>query len=468
MDSSDKTADWSINNNCEINFPSDRKPFDAQNKLKDFSKSFISGFSYLTFKLKKNQNSFAYNQETLTNWNLFDLLTLQDLEAYPKDVPVNLLANNSTYPVSEFNYPIELAVAKINETIIPITIIEAPYKIFLSPISPFLRPEKETDYRYQFSRDNSENKYYPHPRTQSKFKLTELWSNDLVFQITHPTKGITNLPPNFKIVAYEEVENITSAEITIDNSLFDGTGVINQVAQKSLTLTQEVVLKNNNGVQLKATINQWDFSSKKLTVSNFSGNLSKSFNLLFINQVEYIRIKKISFKTGTTNSNPDKDVFLLPDPNNYDRSNLAQLTNIKEFNRDVSSNYFNLSSLGVSTFLEYFNLDEKKFKVVGWKQDIKLGRDNYVELTEKAIDSRSTLKLLLSDISERRIEKGKSVLIYREYFKYLEKEKEFTEPLRFNNYLFKKIIALAEGSYFVSMEVDSTSVADRDNFLYSH
>ncbi|HEY4336752.1 MAG TPA: hypothetical protein VGM89_12665 [Puia sp.] len=352
------TAD---NANCTVLLPTN--PVDL------YSKSFISGYSYLSFRLKKSQSVIPYTAEGLLAWDQYDLLTLEDLKEYPKNIPVKLSPDGATgtagnaYPVRPDSAPTALAVSVVDNFALPVTLIEAPYKLFLTPVKPELRPAADTTYNYLFSGNNLINNYYD----RNGLRLSQLWSNDLVLRINGLRSGSHQLPPDFKILAYEEQ---TAAEL------------------------------QNRATPL-----------------------------------------------------PDYDstIYLLPNPTAAHRSELALLTNLPEHDRDVAASYFTVSSLGVTTYLNYFNLDEKNLRVVGWKQDIALGRDNYVEIIEKAIDSKSTLKLLISIIAERRIEKGKSFLLKRRYFKYLEPDKEFGEPVIINGYPLKKITARAQGSFFSNL-----------------
>ncbi len=325
---------------------------------KHFSKSYISGFSYLTFRLPECKSSIPYSAAGLLNWNQFELLTLDNLRSYPDEIPQELqnkLPEDSTYPLiitkEMSNIPHPLVVAKVGDSNIPVTIFELPYKMFLSPRSPFGKENKQIKYPYQFAKENTVYKYIDNVRARTS--LSELWNNDLVFRQLGQNEELTNVSPTFKVVAYEESK---------------------------------------------------------------------------------------------------EDVFFLPDPNKMHRSQIARLSNLNEPKRDIESDYFNISSLGTTTFLNYYNLNnplenlEGNKPVHGWKQDIALGRDNYVEIIIKAIDARSGLKLLVTEIAERRIEKGKSLLVYRKYFEYLEKEKSYSQ---FNNLPFTKIIALKKGSYFI-------------------
>lgn len=364
---------------CRVVFPPERSDH--------YSQSFVAGYSYLSFVLKKDTKVIRLNKNEHLDWNRFDLLTVNELKK-SSTIPVKLSTesiSNQKYPITEKAIPGSLVIASINGMEVPVTLLEVPFKMFLSPVQPIHRSDRDTDYRFQFARNNDLFSYYKIENGSVRQTLSELWNNYLLFRTSSKEKGVSDAPPTFKILAYEE-------------------------------LTQ----KERNDAR--------------------------------------------------TSLPPDyKQPMLLPNPLDSHRSNLAKLSNFDGEGRDIQSTHFNVSSLGATTYLNYFNLDERQFVIVGWKQDIKLGRDNYVEITDKGIDTRTSLKLLISEISERRIEGGKSFLIRRQYFKYLEKEKEFNEPLIINNYPFVKIKAQDEGSFFTYIKGTAPGgFGDDDGFIPLH
>lgn len=167
--------------------------------------------------------------------------------------------------------------------------------------------------------------------------------------------------------------------------------------------------------------------------------------------------------------NGDHFTSLLPAPPH--RQHLAELTRIEGEEaaggkRNIKSKYFNFSGLGANTFLNYYNLDPKDQVIVSWKQEIKLGRDNYVEITFRAVDANSGLKLLVSILAERRIEDGISFLKKRYYFKYQEKGKKYYDPKSINRTTISEIYPMEEGAFFTpytkSNDVGSFYVALRE------
>jgi hypothetical protein len=142
----------------------------------------------------------------------------------------------------------------------------------------------------------------------------------------------------------------------------------------------------------------------------------------------------------------DDGFHVLPDPS--DRKPLAQLISLNDPPRDITTDFFQVSSLGISTFYHYFNLNSCTTSRVGWNQEIALGRDNYVEVIVKAICIRSGLKVIVSKIAERRIELGRSVLLQRYKFKYLEQSKTYPNGMLYNNILMRQITAKATDSFF--------------------
>lgn len=351
-----KSGPWTLDNDCEIILPADNND--------KFSKSFIAGFSYQVFRIPKEENYLRYTAANLLDWNQFDLITIDHLITYPTGIPVSLNGLTGDYPISLKNLPSPLL---ISQSAIPITLYETPYKMYLSPIAPHIRPSEYTDYKYGFLKNNKSIQRLKKTAFKREYLLYELWSNSLVYQGFNKEKGITNFPPHFKILAYEE--------------------------------------QSNDGVPL------------------------------------------------------------LPEPLENHRSKLAYLTNAEGEQRDVEAEYFHLTSLGATTFLNYYNLQPvvngRNYYIVKWKQDIVLGRDNYVEITERGVDIRSGLKVLVSIIAERRVEKGISFLMKRYYFKYLECEKDYSDGLMFNNMVIKKIMHLDEGSFFRKHPLITVGSVDR-------
>jgi hypothetical protein len=161
--------------------------------------------------------------------------------------------------------------------------------------------------------------------------------------------------------------------------------------------------------------------------------------------------------------NVEYDKFM---PHNSERYNLAQLSNITkndnpnefEDNRQTTSEYFKISSLGSSAKLKYENAnprgnDNKDYFITKWEQEFELGRDNIVEIQTRAVDLRTGLKVLVTEIAERRIENGRSFLVKRLRFEYLQSIREFAGE----NYLtfpFVKISAAGNGDYFVKQELN--------------
>jgi hypothetical protein len=339
---------WPFDLDCSVHFPAD--PAEIS------SKSFISGFSYLTFRLRGKKTWWIeFTRQALLDWNQYDLVTLRDLQENPA-IPVKLIAPDN-YPLSNEKVPAALVIAEFQNQFVPVTIIEAPYKIFLVP----RHLDKESESRYQFVRDQSDEKigYFSSDASGRVLTLSEWWNNDLVYQSIDPKNGPSTSPPHFKIVAYEE---------------------------------------NSDGTR------------------------------------------------------PDAGVSLLPDPVRSDRSNLAKLTNLgtDDETRDVTSEFFNVAALGVSTKLHYENEVPQEFRIVKWSQDIMFGRDNKVVITDRAMEMRSGIKVTKTRISERRIERGKSFLIYRQRFDYpLTKPAiKFDPPQLFQGHLIREITPLLKGAYY--------------------
>jgi uncharacterized membrane-anchored protein YhcB (DUF1043 family) len=150
-------------------------------------------------------------------------------------------------------------------------------------------------------------------------------------------------------------------------------------------------------------------------------------------------------------STKDEGCRLLPSGEN--RKVLAELSNERDPHRETRSEFFSVSSLGASANLEYKNLiTTEQLDIVKWRQEFELGRDNYAEITKKALDLKTGLKLLVSEIAERKIAKGRSFLHFVKKFEYLEKEKNYPDDM-FRNFPFTKIIAEGKSEYFGSSSI---------------
>lgn len=137
---------------------------------------------------------------------------------------------------------------------------------------------------------------------------------------------------------------------------------------------------------------------------------------------------------------------LLPAPIN--REELKELTMRPEYDRDVRSEFFKISSFGASTYLKYKNDDPDKFSLVAWEQKIKYARDNYVSVTFRAIDVFTGLKLLISIVAERRFKHGISYLQKKYHVAYAENEKTYADDVVISRVPFKKIIPKTAGAFF--------------------
>ncbi len=144
-------------------------------------------------------------------------------------------------------------------------------------------------------------------------------------------------------------------------------------------------------------------------------------------------------------------------PNSERRMQLTNLSNLVDKDRQTNSESFKISSLGVTTNLEYNNKNPDKYELVKWRQEITLGRDNNAVVVGRAIDLKTGLKLLVSEITERRIENGRSFLIYRKKFEYLDPKLVYDDEKSFSNFPFKEIIPVFKGSYYNDYIIPETN-----------
>ncbi len=147
----------------------------------------------------------------------------------------------------------------------------------------------------------------------------------------------------------------------------------------------------------------------------------------------------------------DNGKELLPSPLN--RCELHNLTMLPEFDRDVWSELFQISSLGVNTDLFYKNDNPLKFSLVAWEQRIRYARDNFVSVTYRAVDHFTGLKLKVSIIAERDYKHDVSFLPKLYFVTYAEEYKIYDEPVVISNIHCTKITPLVKGAYFFPTKV---------------
>lgn len=140
-------------------------------------------------------------------------------------------------------------------------------------------------------------------------------------------------------------------------------------------------------------------------------------------------------------------------PNGYERKQIVEHT-LLDFDtdeRDVVSELFRIGALGVTTKLKYDNLYAKKgSSFVGWKHDIKNGRDNYVEVVYIGIDLRTNKKVLVARTGERLHHYGRSLFVERNFMSYV----DLTQTYDNKDFLYSKSEILKNGFYFKPYHFD--------------
>lgn len=366
------------------------------------SKVFTSGFSYLTFKIVSKDTSNAakllvYDDDTLLAWN--------DIEQYQLiDTP--FVANYPKYNIAK----LEKFYSDINSSY-PFTISANPYD------HPFLF-KSDTGVRIPVTLFEVPYKMYLSP-------IMPQTGEGTLFTFSHDNEEVPLL----------ELKNEE------DGSLV------------------EIFEIWNNNLGYKKDIFQNSISPPSFKILGFANADREPTN-----------------EAETDIS--DHAVPLLPDPNQNHREHLALLSRLgykvqgdvvtRDYRRDIKSDYFNISGLGVSTYLKYDHPDPKEnnadgtqnnYSIVGWKQDIKLGCDNYVEIVTRAVDANSGLKILVVEISERQIKNNISFLKKRLEYRYLETEKSYDSERFRHKTPFKHIKALEDGSFFSYKDLGNESFA---------
>ena len=283
----------------ELFFYLDQNHYDTDfiSNVKDaIAKSFISGFSFLVFKVHFNiiRDELKFNSDNLLYWNAdyFELMTGEQ---------VSTRIINPNYPLVKDGFPF------LKNVNVPITTFELPYKLYLTPFQD----------KFIFGSN----------KIKEKGSTVELWWN----QIQSPLRK--NNYPSFKVIGYE----------------------------------------NNNA--------DYTGSEKYLPTEGDREKLTKQFLKP--------RIDK-----------PEDEAETLD---------------------------FRITPLGAITKIRY-NQDDKNYEVaespiIEWKQDINLGRDNYIKVVTLGVIMPFGFKCKHIRIGERKIRDGVSFVEYKEFIEPLEFEK---------------------------------------------
>ncbi len=152
---------------------------------------------------------------------------------------------------------------------------------------------------------------------------------------------------------------------------------------------------------------------------------------------------------------------LLPSPMN--RFELKNLTMLPDFDRDVLSDFFQVSALGLNTNVNYEHNDPLKFSLVAWQQKIRYARDNYVSVTFRAIDFFTGIKLRVSIVAERDYKHDVSFLPKLYFVSYAEEYINYDDPVVVSRMDAVKITPLTKGAYFYPTDLkkaDGTTIAN--------
>lgn len=333
-------------------------------------KSFLSGNSWVALRLADNIKDFKFELEELLNWEAkFDLVTLDD---FAKKVEKQKFREDYENTLKELNRQFEkISTEKYEEfrdLVLhpnnnedpekwPLTKLEVPYKIFLSPIAaPGQSPsnDQRLDGNYVFTGNTP--KPVAEYTSKSGVSIIRPWENRLIFR---DIEGAEH-DPRFKAIHYLEGAPVDK----------------------------------------------------------------------------------------------DEGTELLPSP--IYRAEIENLTSRFNHDRDIKADYFKISSLGASTYLNYKNDNPLENTMVAWEQRIKYGRDNYVSITFRAVDVFTGLKLQVSVIAERNYTAGVSYLQRRYYVSYAEPFKNYQNKLTVSKKAFVKITPQNQGA-FISLEQFKTT-----------
>ncbi|HLX66968.1 MAG TPA: hypothetical protein VKR41_08220, partial [Puia sp.] len=319
-----------------------------------FSPSLVPGFSYFTLRIPEHQRSIPIEAKALLDWLAMDVMGWNSLSpsvgasgniSGPGPLG-NIIGNWNPTPLDPSQYPLSLATNNLPSYLymndghaqLPVTLIEAPYKLYLSPSYPDITPAPGPPplLRHFFKGDNSPQQYWEDIRKEGVLRLFEYWNNQLQTQV-----GNTINQPQLKVVAY--------------------------------------------------------------------------------------------------NDSPENPAVNLIPPGSS-KANLAKLTNLNQPNRQIATDFLYISSLGISSFYHYWNIDDANTRLIGYDHHIEQGRDNFESVTVKALDLRSGLRLSVTTIGQRTVTDGDSFLYQRFKFDYLDTSVDFGQsPKRINDILFRQI-----------------------------
>jgi hypothetical protein len=159
----------------------------------------LSGYSYLTFRLKEEEEFIYYSSNGLLKWDKFDLITLNDLPDY-QTISSSKIRGEVETRLSDNTHQKFFFDAGI--TRLPVTLFEVPYQLFLTPTNRIL-PRSRGDYHegYIFEHNNVPICYFSNQKGTETITLSQAWENKLIYHIKGKNASIS-LSPNFKAVAF--------------------------------------------------------------------------------------------------------------------------------------------------------------------------------------------------------------------------------------------------------------------------
>src|SRR5579863_5905329 len=156
-----------------------------------FSPSLVPGFSYFTLRIPEHQRSIPIEAKALLDWLAMDVMGWNSLSpsvgasgniSGPGPLG-NIIGNWNPTPLDPSQYPLSLATNNLPSYLymndghaqLPVTLIEAPYKLYLSPSYPDITPAPGPPplLRHFFKGDNSPQQYWEDIRKEGVLRLFE-------------------------------------------------------------------------------------------------------------------------------------------------------------------------------------------------------------------------------------------------------------------------------------------------------
>ncbi len=185
------------------------------------AKSYISGYSYLTFRLKHGKTKISLREKQLLNWDNYDLVNQNELI---DNYETTNLDGGSAYPITYPEKLSQLPSSILNEHRLPPSMLELPLGMYLSPAAP---EEKDvSDFSYFVK--NNQTRDLDRAIGNDLFELSSIDLKLRSLRKTERGEEVFEGPPEFKVLAYSQLDkdNYDNSTLLLPNPRVDDRGKI--------------------------------------------------------------------------------------------------------------------------------------------------------------------------------------------------------------------------------------------------